>query len=599
MGGGWASSQPAHTAGCGVQLQHWPLSAAARDCGLTATARQRGGCQGFKPSSSAAKTHAPPLLLAGRPAVHNARTLLHRLCVHRRAATEMARGSMPARRTRSSWRGCCGSPAPRPRRWWLACWRCCASTSPGAAAVCAAVCLAWCAQAAAVRRQGGCWRLRLCTVAAGAPTSTRRRVACSLPAAHVDTRTRRPTLDLDRIPGRWVHAKPLLGNTLELLRPDFHRQLLRWADAHGGIYRCGAVLRFWGVLCCDAFEAVLCCAVLCCAVLCCAVLCCAVLRSAVLCCAVLCLGVCCAVLCCAVLCCAVLCCAVLRCAVPRCTVLWCTVLGWGGVGVGGEGPLSAARAFRVRATPPTTPPPKHPATGLRATQTAAAVTLPVFKPQDEASVAGRAGRDRPRSTRSHHGACGAWLVCCASTCVCAHISGVCVCACVCVCVCVRVCVCVCARVCASAPAPLAGVQLRVPRKSAASASARARLHARIAGRAAARGPWTRHRSCTRPSTACASRTAPPTCSRRPLTSAGGRCARRWPPASACRRACLAHVCVCCVCVCCVCVCVRVCACVCFACVCVCVFCMCVFCVCFTCVCACVCSAGRVHACVRV
>jgi hypothetical protein len=99
----------------------------------------------------------------------------------------------------------------------------------------------------------------------------------------VDTRTRRPTLDLDRIPGRWVHAKPLLGNTLELLRPDFHRQLLRWADAHGGIYRCGAVLRFWGVLCCDAFEAVLCCAVLCCAVLCCAVLCCAVLRSAVLC----------------------------------------------------------------------------------------------------------------------------------------------------------------------------------------------------------------------------------------------------------------------------------------------------------------------------
>lgn len=39
------------------------------------------------------------------------------------------------------------------------------------------------------------------------------------------------------IPGPWRHALPLLGNLLEVLRPDFHRVLLQWADQYGGIVR--------------------------------------------------------------------------------------------------------------------------------------------------------------------------------------------------------------------------------------------------------------------------------------------------------------------------------------------------------------------------
>eukprot|EP00775_Hariotina_reticulata_P012934 gene12934-13062_t len=48
---------------------------------------------------------------------------------------------------------------------------------------------------------------------------------------------RRPTYDLDNVPGPWGHAKPIVGNVLECLRPDFHRQLLQWSDKYGGIYR--------------------------------------------------------------------------------------------------------------------------------------------------------------------------------------------------------------------------------------------------------------------------------------------------------------------------------------------------------------------------
>lgn len=46
-----------------------------------------------------------------------------------------------------------------------------------------------------------------------------------------------PRYDLDSIPGPWPHALPLLGNMLSVLRPDFHRVLLRWADQYGGVVR--------------------------------------------------------------------------------------------------------------------------------------------------------------------------------------------------------------------------------------------------------------------------------------------------------------------------------------------------------------------------
>jgi hypothetical protein len=50
-----------------------------------------------------------------------------------------------------------------------------------------------------------------------------------------------PRHDLDRIPGPWRRAWPLLGNILEVLSPDFHRTTLQWADQYGGFTRCGAV----------------------------------------------------------------------------------------------------------------------------------------------------------------------------------------------------------------------------------------------------------------------------------------------------------------------------------------------------------------------
>ncbi|KAG2443022.1 hypothetical protein HYH02_009438 [Chlamydomonas schloesseri] len=46
-----------------------------------------------------------------------------------------------------------------------------------------------------------------------------------------------PRYDLDAIPGPWPHALPLLGNILSVLRPDFHRVLLRWCDQYGGVVR--------------------------------------------------------------------------------------------------------------------------------------------------------------------------------------------------------------------------------------------------------------------------------------------------------------------------------------------------------------------------
>jgi hypothetical protein len=54
---------------------------------------------------------------------------------------------------------------------------------------------------------------------------------------HVRTLHRKPKFDLDKIPGPWTHAKPILGNILECLRPDFHRKLLEWSNQYGGIYR--------------------------------------------------------------------------------------------------------------------------------------------------------------------------------------------------------------------------------------------------------------------------------------------------------------------------------------------------------------------------
>lgn len=44
---------------------------------------------------------------------------------------------------------------------------------------------------------------------------------------------RPPNHDMDAIPGPWKKALPVLGNLLEVLRPDFHKVLLRWADEYG------------------------------------------------------------------------------------------------------------------------------------------------------------------------------------------------------------------------------------------------------------------------------------------------------------------------------------------------------------------------------
>ncbi|GBG00430.1 cytochrome P450 [Raphidocelis subcapitata] len=48
---------------------------------------------------------------------------------------------------------------------------------------------------------------------------------------------RRNNGDMDKIPGPWRKAYPVVGNILECLRPDFHKVLLKWADDHGGVVR--------------------------------------------------------------------------------------------------------------------------------------------------------------------------------------------------------------------------------------------------------------------------------------------------------------------------------------------------------------------------
>uniref|UniRef100_A0A383W692 Cytochrome P450 n=1 Tax=Tetradesmus obliquus TaxID=3088 RepID=A0A383W692_TETOB len=61
-------------------------------------------------------------------------------------------------------------------------------------------------------------------------------IAALLVAVLINLR-RKPQFDLDKIPGPWTHAYPVVGNILECLRPDFHRKLLDWANQYGGIYR--------------------------------------------------------------------------------------------------------------------------------------------------------------------------------------------------------------------------------------------------------------------------------------------------------------------------------------------------------------------------
>lgn len=51
------------------------------------------------------------------------------------------------------------------------------------------------------------------------------------------TACRKPSYDLDRMPGAWKSALPVLGNVLELLKPNFHRVFLQWSDKYGGINR--------------------------------------------------------------------------------------------------------------------------------------------------------------------------------------------------------------------------------------------------------------------------------------------------------------------------------------------------------------------------
>ncbi|KAJ9527306.1 hypothetical protein QJQ45_025543, partial [Haematococcus lacustris] len=40
-----------------------------------------------------------------------------------------------------------------------------------------------------------------------------------------------------KMPGPWTRGLPLIGNLLEVMRLDFHRLLLQWANTYGGVYR--------------------------------------------------------------------------------------------------------------------------------------------------------------------------------------------------------------------------------------------------------------------------------------------------------------------------------------------------------------------------
>lgn len=57
------------------------------------------------------------------------------------------------------------------------------------------------------------------------PTTTSILVALVMAAAATLwlVRRLRPKYDLDKIPGPWKHAYPIVGNILEALTPDFHR----------------------------------------------------------------------------------------------------------------------------------------------------------------------------------------------------------------------------------------------------------------------------------------------------------------------------------------------------------------------------------------
>eukprot|EP00878_Enallax_costatus_P004731 GHUV01004980.1.p1 GENE.GHUV01004980.1~~GHUV01004980.1.p1 ORF type:complete len:543 (+),score=147.42 GHUV01004980.1:709-2337(+) len=48
---------------------------------------------------------------------------------------------------------------------------------------------------------------------------------------------RKPKYDLNKMPGAWKTSLPVLGNVLELLKPNFHRVFLQWSDQYGGINR--------------------------------------------------------------------------------------------------------------------------------------------------------------------------------------------------------------------------------------------------------------------------------------------------------------------------------------------------------------------------
>lgn len=48
---------------------------------------------------------------------------------------------------------------------------------------------------------------------------------------------REDRLDMDKVPGPWRKALPVVGNLLDLITPNHHRQLLAWTNTFGGIYR--------------------------------------------------------------------------------------------------------------------------------------------------------------------------------------------------------------------------------------------------------------------------------------------------------------------------------------------------------------------------
>jgi hypothetical protein len=69
------------------------------------------------------------------------------------------------------------------------------------------------------------------------PFPTCRNLHAALTLAAAAAAARGNKYDLDKVPGPWTKALPLVGNVLDCLRPDFHRVLLKWADEYGGIYR--------------------------------------------------------------------------------------------------------------------------------------------------------------------------------------------------------------------------------------------------------------------------------------------------------------------------------------------------------------------------